>query len=176
VVGFKRLIDNFQKASNGGVTANLHLGGSLPIAGKNITQAVSENVVQLADDGFATSNIPITAVLRLPMLLLSVSDMLKAMAILRPYLDRDYARKSIVVLGQYGIDPIWFGVLLVTFVELGQISPPIGINPFVIQRIWDGELGDVVLGTIPFHIIMLVLLFLLMVFPQLARWLPGHMS
>jgi C4-dicarboxylate transporter, DctM subunit len=80
------------------------------------------------------------------------------------------------VLGQYGIDPIWFGVLLVMFVELGQISPPIGINLFVIQSIWDGELGDVVLGTIPFHVIMFVLLFLLMVFPQLALWLPGHMS
>lgn len=101
VVGFKRLINNFAKASNGSVTVNLHLGGSLPIAGNNITQAVSENVVQLADDGFATGNIPITAVLRLPMLLLSVSDMQKAMAILRPYLDRDYASKGILVLGQY---------------------------------------------------------------------------
>lgn len=80
------------------------------------------------------------------------------------------------VLHTYGIDPIWFGVLLVMFVELGQISPPIGINLFVIQSIWDGELGDVVLGTIPFHLIMFVLLFLLMLFPQLSLWLPGRMS
>ena len=56
------------------------------------------------------------------------------------------------VLGNYGIDPIWFGVILVMYVELGQISPPIGINLFVIQSIWDGELSDVVMGTIPFHI------------------------
>jgi TRAP-type C4-dicarboxylate transport system substrate-binding protein len=101
VLGFKRLISNLEKASNGSVTVSLHLGGSLPIAGNNITQAVSQHVVQLADDGFATGNIPITAVLRLPMLLLSVSDMLKAMAILRPYLDQDYAKKGILVLGQY---------------------------------------------------------------------------
>jgi C4-dicarboxylate transporter, DctM subunit len=80
------------------------------------------------------------------------------------------------VLGKYGIDPIWFGVILVMYVELGQISPPIGINLFVIQSIWDGELGDVVLGTIPFHIIMFVLLFLLTVFPQLSLWLPAHMN
>jgi tripartite ATP-independent transporter DctM subunit len=80
------------------------------------------------------------------------------------------------VLPSYGIDPIWFGVLLVMYVELGQISPPIGINLFVIQSIWDGELGDVVMGTIPFHIIMFVLLFLLMLFPQLALWLPAQMS
>ena len=80
------------------------------------------------------------------------------------------------VLGRYGIDPIWFGVILVMYVELGQISPPIGINLFVIQSIWDGELGDVVMGTIPFHIIMFVLLFLLTAFPQLALWLPAHMN
>ena len=80
------------------------------------------------------------------------------------------------VLGNYGIDPIWFGVILVMYVELGQISPPIGINLFVIQSIWDGELSDVVLGTIPFHIIMFVLLALLTVFPQLALWLPGQMG
>ncbi len=80
------------------------------------------------------------------------------------------------VLGRYGIDPIWFGVILVMYVELGQISPPIGINLFVIQSIWDGELGDVVMGTIPFHIIMFVLLFLLTIFPQLALWLPAHMT
>jgi C4-dicarboxylate transporter DctM subunit len=80
------------------------------------------------------------------------------------------------VLGKYGIDPIWFGVILVMYVELGQISPPIGINLFVIQSIWDGELGDVVMGTIPFHIIMFVLLFLLTAFPQLALWLPAHMN
>jgi C4-dicarboxylate transporter DctM subunit len=63
----------------------------------------------------------------------------------------------------------------VMYVELGQISPPIGINLFVIQSIWDGELSDVVMGTIPFHIIMFVLLFLLTVFPGLALWLPGQM-
>jgi C4-dicarboxylate transporter, DctM subunit len=80
------------------------------------------------------------------------------------------------VLAKYGIDPIWFGVILVMYVELGQISPPIGINLFVIQSIWDGELGDVVIGTIPFHIIMFVLLFLLTLFPQLALWLPAHMN
>ena len=80
------------------------------------------------------------------------------------------------ILGSYGIDPIWFGVILVMYVELGQISPPIGINLFVIQSIWDGELGDVVMGTIPFHIIMFVLLFLLTVFPELALWLPSQMN
>lgn len=80
------------------------------------------------------------------------------------------------VLLSYGLDPIWFGVLLVLYIELGQISPPIGINLFVIQSIWDGKLHEVVRGTIPFHLIMFVLLGLLMLFPQLALWLPGQMT
>lgn len=100
-IAFKRMFDNFQKASGGAVETTLHLGGSLPIAANNITQAVSQGLVQLGDDGFATGNVPITGILRLPMLLLSLDDMLKAMAVVRPYIERDYARKGIVTLGQY---------------------------------------------------------------------------
>ena len=80
------------------------------------------------------------------------------------------------MLGKYGIDPIWFGVILVMYVELGQISPPIGINLFVIQSIWSGKLSDVVMGTIPFHLIMFVLLGLLVLFPDIAMWLPGRLA
>ncbi|MFN0306091.1 MAG: TRAP transporter large permease, partial [Burkholderiales bacterium] len=69
------------------------------------------------------------------------------------------------VLGTYGIDPILFGVVLVIFVELGQISPPIGINLFVIQSIWDGKLSEVVIGTIPFHLIMFVVLGMVIFWP-----------
>ncbi|HTP96477.1 MAG TPA: TRAP transporter large permease [Burkholderiales bacterium] len=79
------------------------------------------------------------------------------------------------VLGRYGIDPILFGVVLVIFIELGQISPPIGINLFVIQSIWDGKLSDVVIGTIPFHLIMFMVLALVILYPQLALWLPLRM-
>jgi TRAP-type C4-dicarboxylate transport system permease large subunit len=80
------------------------------------------------------------------------------------------------VLANYGIDPILFGVLLVIFVELGQISPPIGINLFVIQSLWDGKLSEVVLGTVPFHLIMFAVLGLIMLWPELALWLPNKMS
>jgi TRAP-type C4-dicarboxylate transport system permease large subunit len=80
------------------------------------------------------------------------------------------------VLPSYGIDPLLFGVVLVLFVELGQISPPIGINLFVIQSIWDGKLSEVILGTIPFHLTMFVVLALVIVWPDLALWLPYHVS
>ena len=69
-----------------------------------------------------------------------------------------------------------FGVILVLLSRMGQISPPIGINLFVIQSIWDGKLSEVVYGTIPFHLIMFVVLAMVIYWPELALWLPQHMS
>ena len=73
------------------------------------------------------------------------------------------------------VPPLVFGIILVVFVELGQISPPIGINLYVVQAMWSGKLSDVVLGTIPFHLIMLVLLIMLVAWPEIALWLPSRM-
>ena len=49
-----------------------------------------------------------------------------------------------------------------------QISPPIGINLYVVQAMWTGKLKDVVMGTIPFHLLMVMLLVALVAWPQLA--------
>ena len=80
------------------------------------------------------------------------------------------------VLASYNIDPLLFGVILVIYVELGQISPPIGINLFVIQSIWNGKLVEVIKGTIPFHLIMFVVLAMIIYWPELSLWLPAKMS
>ena len=99
--GIVRIIDNVREKTHGELVINLHLGGSLPINATNITAAVADNVVQMGDDLFSTGNVPISAIVRLPMLLQSEADLAKAMAILRPYLDADYGKKGIVVLSQY---------------------------------------------------------------------------
>jgi TRAP-type C4-dicarboxylate transport system substrate-binding protein len=101
VQGVVRFIETVKKQTNGELEINLHLGGSLPIKADGITAAVGDNVIQLGDDGFATGTIPITAILRLPMLLQSYQDLDKAMAILRPHLDEAYGKRGIIVLGQY---------------------------------------------------------------------------
>jgi TRAP-type transport system periplasmic protein len=101
VKGVIRLIDTVKQQTNGELLINLHLGGSLPINATNITAAVADSVVQMGDDGFSTGNVPISAILRLPLLLQSGAELAKAMAILRPYLDQDYGKKGIVVLSQY---------------------------------------------------------------------------
>ena len=79
------------------------------------------------------------------------------------------------ILPQFGIDPVWFGIVLVLFVEMGQISPPIGINLYVVQAMWNGKLSEVVMGTIPFHLLMVVLLIALVIWPDIALWLPSKM-
>ncbi|CAN7698095.1 TRAP transporter large permease [Pseudorhodoferax sp. LjRoot39] len=80
------------------------------------------------------------------------------------------------LLANYGIDPVWFGIIVVLFIEMGQITPPIGINLFVIQSIARGKLSDVVMGTVPFHLLMFVLLGMLVAWPEIALWLPGQLS
>lgn len=80
------------------------------------------------------------------------------------------------LLAQYGIDPVWFGIIVVLFIEMGQITPPIGINLFVIQSISRGSLSDVVMGTVPFHLLMFLLLGMLVVWPEIALWLPSQAS
>lgn len=79
------------------------------------------------------------------------------------------------VLLAYGVDPVWFGVLLVILIEMGQITPPFGINLFVIQGIGGGSFEEVALGSLPYVALMGVMIALLLAFPGLALWLPGAM-
>ena len=73
-----------------------------------------------------------------------------------------------------GFDPVWFGILLMVLLETALITPPIGINLYVVQGIRKGgPMIDVIRGAIPFVVTMFVMLALLLVFPQLALWLPS---
>ncbi len=73
-----------------------------------------------------------------------------------------------------GYDPVWFGILVTVLMEAALITPPIGVNLYVVQgvRTNGGPFNDVAYGAVPFVLMMLVLLTLLMVFPQIALYLP----
>ena len=73
----------------------------------------------------------------------------------------------------YNIDPIWFGILIVLLVELGQVTPPMGMNLFVIKNISGESLSSVIRGTMPFYGLYLLLMVLIYFFPQIVLWLPG---
>ena len=73
-----------------------------------------------------------------------------------------------------GFDPIWFGVILTINMELGLITPPVGLNLFVINGITpDVRLPTILKGAFPFMICMVVAILILCVFPELATWLPS---
>jgi TRAP-type C4-dicarboxylate transport system permease large subunit len=76
-----------------------------------------------------------------------------------------------------GVDPIWFGVLIVVVVEIGLISPPVGMNLFVLNTLLPQVPTRVIFrGVLPFMTIDCVRLALLIAFPILSRWLPGLMK
>ena len=79
------------------------------------------------------------------------------------------------MLSAYDIDPLLFGVLLVVFVELAQMTPPMGMNLFIVQSIWDGKLKDVIIGALPFCLITLFMAAILMAIPEIVLWLPSKM-
>ena len=75
------------------------------------------------------------------------------------------------------IYPIWFGVFMTVNMELALITPPVGLNLFVINSIVpDAKLGEVYKGVLPFLVLMLLFIVVLYLFPQMATWLPGMMA
>jgi C4-dicarboxylate transporter, DctM subunit len=76
-----------------------------------------------------------------------------------------------------GFDPVWFGVLIVMIVQIGLISPPVGMNLFVLNALLPGVgLGAIFRGCWPFVLVMIFVLGLLIAFPQLSLWLPSLMK
>jgi len=76
-----------------------------------------------------------------------------------------------------GFDPVWFGIIMVVWLEIGLITPPVGLNLFVIQNMMRGVTAtEITWGTTPYVILMILLVVLLFLFPDLALWLPRHMT
>ena len=74
-----------------------------------------------------------------------------------------------------GIDVLWFGIFVVVVVEMAQITPPVGFNLFVLQGMTRHEMGYIAAAAFPMFLIMVAMVFLLILFPELATWLPDYM-
>jgi len=73
-----------------------------------------------------------------------------------------------------GFDPIWFGVIIVLVVEMGVITPPVGVNVYVIKGIAeDVSLETIFKGIFPFLAAVVIVVVILMLFPQIATFLPS---
>ena len=81
------------------------------------------------------------------------------------------------IVSALGYDPVWFGIIIVMVVELGLITPPIGMNVFVIKGMArEVPLETIFRGVTPFIVAQVILIFVLIAFPGIALWLPSTMS
>ncbi len=77
------------------------------------------------------------------------------------------------IMFKAGFDPVWFGILIVLLMETAMITPPVGINLYVVQGLRArGKIDDVIIGAAPFVIALLAMIALLSLWPNLALWLP----
>ena len=77
------------------------------------------------------------------------------------------------IVAGLGFDLVWFGILMMLMLETALITPPIGVNLYVIQGVrGKGSINDVIIGSLPFLAALMVMIALLLAFPQIALWLP----
>lgn len=75
---------------------------------------------------------------------------------------------------EQGYDVIWFGILMIVLIEMALITPPVGLNLYVVQGARkSGTLNEVMLGALPYCLVMLIMAFALIVVPDIALWLPN---
>ncbi len=128
-----------------------------------ITQAILAAIEALGLTPMQTMLVIVAFYLMLGMFMETLSMMLTTIPVVFP------------IVMHMGFDPIWFGIMIIVLMEAALITPPIGINLYVVHGIRQrgGNFNDVSVGAIPFVIAMLVMIALLLIFPGLATWLPG---
>ncbi len=99
----------------------------------------------------------------LGMFLDGISAVVLTMAIIEP------------MIRQAGFDMIWFGIFLVIVVEMAQITPPVGFNLFVLQGMANKDMGFIAKSAFPLFMLMIVAVILVVIFPELALWMPEQM-
>ena len=99
----------------------------------------------------------------LGMFLDGISSVVLTMAVVEP------------MVREAGIDVIWFGIFIVVVVEMAQITPPIGFNLFVLQGMTSHEMSFIARAAFPMFLIMVLMVFVLIAFPDVATWLPENM-
>jgi tripartite ATP-independent transporter DctM subunit len=78
------------------------------------------------------------------------------------------------IMFKLGYDPVWFGIVVILLIETALVTPPVGLNLFVVQNLRrTGSMNDVIVGTLPFIGALFAMLALLAAFPGLATWLPA---
>ena len=132
------------------------------LAGIGLTTQLTEFIAGLGLSAFATLMIVILFYVILGFFMETLTLMITTIPIIAP-----------IVIAQ-GYDPVWFGILLMILIETALVTPPIGLNLYVVQGIRKGgPINDVIIGSIPFVIAMFVMIALLVAFPNIALFVPA---
>ncbi len=129
----------------------------------NLPDIISEAVVSLAVPQWALSVILIFVYLILGMFLPEIPMLVLTMPILYP------------ALTKIGFDPIWLGCFIVKLMALGSISPPVGMTVYTMSGVSKKPVERIFKGVLPFIALDIVILVLLIIFPEIATFLPNHM-
>lgn len=146
VIGMTQMFARLAKETQGEVNVELNLGGSLPIKGNNITQAVGQSIVQFGDDGFFAGAVPQAGALRLPMLIQSTEEFHRASAAVRQEIDTGFEKLDVTVIGRYlypvqvmfgrvniaSLDDVRGKKMRVTSPEQGEFIKRLGGTPITI--------------------------------------------
>lgn len=129
-----------------------------------IPQAMSRFVADVGGTPLATMWLLVVFYLVLGCFLETMSMMVATIPVVFP------------VIVHLGIDPVWFGIFLVLMMELALITPPVGMNLYVVQGVRKtGRISDVFYGVTPFIIMLFALVAMIIFFPAIVTWLPSRM-
>ncbi len=129
-----------------------------------ITQALVVSVKELALPAWIVVSIILLAKMMLGFVMDQTAIIVLTVPIVLP-----------VVLG-IGYDPIWFGVIMVVTAEIGMVTPPIGLNGYVVARYTGLPVSDVFRGVVPHVIAHVAVVILMIAFPEIILWAPSHMK
>ncbi len=128
-----------------------------------VPQQIVESLVAMNIGAIGFILVMMLLVMVLGMFLESIAIILITMPVILP------------AMAHLGINPIWYGVLLVINLEIAMITPPVGMNLFTIKAITDAKLGPIIRGSAPYVGLMIAVLLVIMFVPSIALWLPETM-
>lgn len=135
---------------------------SLSMGFTGLPRGLADLIAQMELSRFELLMVLLVFYIILGMFLDGISSVVLTMAVVEP------------MVRQAGIDLIWFGIFIVVVVEMAQITPPIGFNLFVLQGMTHHEMGFIARAGIPMFLIMVLMVFVLIAFPEIATWLPEN--
>jgi C4-dicarboxylate transporter DctM subunit len=146
----------------------LILTGSMVISYIINWLAIPEQLSQIVVETFHTQWLVLPAIYIMYLILGCFLDGFSMMILTVPFV--------VPIIQGFGLSPLWFGVIVTISIEQAMLTPPVGMNLFILQGVYpDIRWGDLVWGSLPFVAIMMAIILLLQAFPPIVTWLPDMM-